>query len=144
MASLGLARQSAVVAGDRSLRAMSMPSVLQTVLVSELTIETWALRLSVRERVVRRPRWWVETWRNLRLHVTGHARLTLLLLRRRGKLLSTLSGARHDALEEVCRTMTDGWRRWLRRAGMWALSRSAALFKLVSKARDLFFVPAGG
>ena len=99
------------------------------------------LGLRIRERVVRWARWLVQTRGRLALHVTGHTRLaTRLLLRRRGKPGTTLSTTCHDTLEEIRRTVSDAWRRWLRRTAMLTLRWTAASFELTMEASDLVLV----
>jgi len=138
------ARHLAVGVVVRSLPKIRRSAVLlfMTFQVIPLTVQARALRRRVSERVVRWAGWCIETRWTLRLHVARHARLTLLLLRRRGKAWPTLSRSRHDALEEVGRAMTYGGRRWLRWACVRTLSWSAALLQLVSKARNVLLVPA--
>jgi hypothetical protein len=81
-------------------------------------IDARSLRLAaaVGEWVVRRGRRRVEALRAWRLHVTRHARLALLLLRRRRETGTTLRCATsHDPLKQVRRAMSNGWRWRLRR-----------------------------
>lgn len=65
--------------------------------------------------------------------MTRHTRLALLLLGRRRKTWAAGSStASHDALEQVCRTMSNGRRLGLRRASG-ATSWTTSLLKLVTK-----------
>jgi hypothetical protein len=78
-----------------------------------LTIDTRAgLTVASEGGMLRRTRW--ARWTR---HMPLHALALRLLLWRRSKSRTTLgSSTRHDALEQVCRPVADGRRRWLRRA----------------------------
>jgi predicted metal-dependent hydrolase len=85
------------------------------------TVHARARRLSIAaERVRRRWRRLIETWRRLRAHMTRHSRLSLLFLRR-SQPRTTLTTALHDTLKEVRGTMADSWWWWLRRPAMRAV-----------------------
>jgi hypothetical protein len=72
--------------------------------------------------------------------VTRHARLALLLLGRRRKTWAACSSAAsHDALEQVCRTMSDRGRLGLRRPSGTS-GRATTLLKLVTKTSYFFLV----
>ena len=72
--------------------------------------------------------------------MTRHTRLALLLLGRRRKTRAACSStASHDALEQVCGTMSDSGRLRLRRASRTS-SRATTLLKLVTKTSDFFLV----
>lgn len=86
--------------------------------VMQPTVDSWALRLVVAEGVMRRPWRSVHAWWRSSLHMSWHARDSLLILRWRSKSRSALPCAGHNALEEVGRTVADGWRLWLRRTAV--------------------------
>jgi len=72
--------------------------------------------------------------------VTRHTRLTLLLLGGRRKTWTACSStASHDALEQVCRTMSYSGRLRLRRASG-ASSRTTSLLKLVTETSDFLLI----
>ncbi len=96
-----------------------------------LTVECRNLWLAIRKRIVRWARRCVQAWRSLRLHVARHTRLTLLILRRRRKSRTTLPTSSHDALEQVCRTVSYRGRRWLCVGAMSWLGGTASLLQLV-------------
>jgi hypothetical protein len=107
------------------------------------TIHARSWLLAVSKRIVWRARRGGQTdaWWPLSLEVAGHARLALLVLRRRSQTWSTLAAASHDALEQIGRTMANGRRRRLRRTSMGILGRATALLQLVTEALDLFLIP---
>ena len=74
------------------------------------------------------------------LHVSRNAWLALLFPWRRSKSWTALT-ASHDALEQVCWAVTNGWRWRLRRRTMKPLRRTTALLEFMTKTGDFFLVP---
>ena len=108
--------------------------------LNSLTIDARRLCLWVRERIMRRSCWLVQTGGSLCLHVSWHAWLPLLFLRGRSET-STLPATSHDALEEVRRAVADaGWGR-LRWSAMLALRWSSSRFQLAVQTGDFFLIP---
>lgn len=108
-----------------------------------LTIDAGGLLgLRVGEGIVRWTRGLVQTGRGLALHVTRHAGLTgRLLLRGRRQSRPTLPAARHDALEEIRRAVSDAGGRGLRWTAMLALRWSPTGLELAVQTCDLVLIP---
>jgi len=130
-----------VVALDRSLVTVISMSQSKAHII-ELTVDTRRrLTIATKRSMLRRSRGLSECRRTL--HVCRHARLCLLLFLRRRKTGTTLgSGTGHDALEEVCRAVTD--RRWwlLGWSGVRRLTGTTSSFKFSPQTCNIFLIPA--
>jgi len=79
-------------------------------------------------------------WRGC-LQLRRHARLSLLLVRRRSQTGPAVSGGTgHDALEEIGGTVTDGGWGVMRRAAMLRLTWTTASLKLPRQASDILVI----
>lgn len=105
-----------------------------------LTIEARTWLLPIREWIVRWAGRCCHTRRPLPLHVARQARLTGLVLRGRSETRPSLAASRHDALEQIGRSVANRRRRRLHRT-VRPLRWTASLLKLVTEPLELFLVP---